>query len=478
MLARFSHTIDRIEGQIIKWSAPSSLSPLRYLVAVSGGADSMCLADLCLRTLGVERFEVAHCNFHLRGSESDGDQELVAAWASSNGVCFHHVDFDTEEYAVREGVSIEMAARDLRYGWFSELCRTRGLCGVMTAHNANDNAETLILNLLRGTGLHGISGMSEISRMDDLLVLRPLLACTRNQIEGYAFAWKIPYRNDSTNAMSDYKRNRVRNEVFPHFEKINPSFVRTLNREMTYFSEASEILDKWCEERVTKVCSVTEGQAEEVLRISIPALLAEPHWKSLLYHILSPYRFHSAVLASLESLLTSDRTVSGKRFESDGHLLLTERNDLVLVRKINDVSGDIQGGDTGLILPVRTSGRYHFNGRVFTVELLPWTAGMPLRQPPGVLVFDADRLNFPFVCRRWNHGDWLCPLGMKGKKKVSDLFADLKYDSASKESAIMIVDVSSSGNEDGHVAAVMGERMDERYRITDITKNIIRIVYE
>ena len=103
---------------------------------------------------------------------------------------------------------------------------------------------------------------------------------------------------------------------------------------------------------------------------------------------------------------------------------------------------------------------------------------MPLRQPPGVLVFDADRLNFPFVCRRWNHGDWLCPLGMKGKKKVSDLFADLKYDSASKESAIMIVDVSRSGNEDGHVAAVMGERMDEIYSITDITKNIIRIVYE
>ena len=209
MLDRFTQIMNRIEGQVINWSAPSS--DIRYLVAVSGGVDSMCLADLCLRHLGPSRFAVAHCNFHLRGDESDEDEALVSSWASANGVGLHRVDFDTEAYAIRNGVSIEMAARDLRYSWFAVLCRKHGFAGVMTAHNANDNAETLILNLLRGSGINGICGMEEISCCHPELgecsmIFRPLLKMTRKQIEGYAFAWNIPYRNDSTNALSDYKR--------------------------------------------------------------------------------------------------------------------------------------------------------------------------------------------------------------------------------------------------------------------------------
>lgn len=469
MLKRFAQAIEEIEGQIINWSAPSSdlPQPVRYLVAVSGGVDSMCLADLCLRCLGPERFAIAHCNFHLRGEESDGDQELVTSWASSNGVEFLKADFETEAYAVSHGVSIEMAARDLRYSWFADLCMEHGFAGVMTAHNANDNAETMILNLLRGAGVHGMTGMDESSVLKyeaaKLRVFRPLLKMTRKQIEGHVFAWKVSYRDDSTNALSDYKRNRIRNEVFPQFEKINPSFVNTLNREAGYFSEASEILDDYCNARVKTVLSGDD--------INISALMQEKHWRYLFYYILSPYGFHSSTLGSLENLLESDRTSSGKRFESPDHEALVER-DFIHIRP---KSAGVQDEVCDVVMPVRSAGRYHFNGSSFDVEVLPWSSGISLKQPDGTLIFDADKLAFPFVCRRWNSGDWFRPLGLKGRKKVSDLFTDLKYDSFAKDAAVMIVDCRGSLAEDKHIAGILGVRIDDAYKVTSRTKHIIRI---
>jgi tRNA(Ile)-lysidine synthase len=491
MLKRFSQAIERIEGQIRNWSALSSDVPsdLRYLVAVSGGVDSMCLADLCLKNLGPSRFAVAHCNFHLRGDESDGDEALVASWVSSNGVEYFKADFDTETYAAGNGVSIEMAARDLRYGWFAELCNRHGFAGVMTAHNANDNAETLILNLLRGSGLHGVCGMEEISRFDSeqndgVIVLRPVLTCTRKQIEGYAFAWKIPYRTDSTNALSDYKRNRIRNEVFPQFEKINPSFVQTLNREMKYFTDADDIVEDWCREHAQKCLAETQTFSERAdVRISIRSLLSEPRWRYLLYYILSPYGFNSAVLASVEDLLISTRTISGKRFESDTHTLLTERDELVVVKKESrsEIGCDIKSGlfqtasSKDAVMVVRGAGIYHFNGSSFTVEVLPWTSEMSPRQPEGTLVIDAGKLSFPFVCRCWKNGDWFKPLGLKGKKKVSDLFADLKYDRFAKDASIMLVNCRGNLAEDQHIAGILGLRIDDAYKVTSRTKQIIRM---
>lgn len=485
MLERFRQIMNRIEGQIIGWSAPQSDMPCP-LVAVSGGADSMCLADLCLKTLGPDRFAVAHCNFHLRGEESDGDEALVAAWAESNGVRFFRTDFDTEGYACEKGGSIEMAARDLRYGWFAELCHEHGFAGVMTAHNANDNAETLILNLLRGSGLRGISGMSEVSEHHygtdgdmTLRVIRPLLSFTRKQIEGHDFAWKVPYRNDSTNSISDYRRNRIRNDVFPHFEKINPSFVRTLNRETGYFAEADAIVGEWCGLKIKGI--LRHESASDV--IDLPLLLSERHWRYLLYVMLEPYGFHSSVLASIEDLLGSVRTASGKRFESGTHVLKVERNELVIVRKkeadvpvLRPMVSSMQlVASDDCIMTVRGPGIYGFNGIRFEVELLQWSPDMRLKQPEGTLIFDASRLSFPFVCRRWNKGDWFVPFGMKGRKKISDLFTDLKYGSADKESAVILVDCRGDLAENRHVAAVLGVRIDEMYKVGHTTDTIMKI---
>ena len=211
------------------------------LLAVSGGVDSMCLAEKVRLEGGP--FAIAHCNFSLRGEESDSDEAFVRSWAEKHGIVCHIRRFDTAAFAAAEGISTEMAARRLRYHWFGQLCRKHAYSAVAVAHNANDNAETLLLNLLRGTGLRGITGMKASAFLPDpafgdIPLLRPLLDLTRDEIIAYARSHGLSWREDSSNASSEYKRNRIRNEVFPIFARINPRFVETLNRDMKRFREA------------------------------------------------------------------------------------------------------------------------------------------------------------------------------------------------------------------------------------------------
>lgn len=466
MTKSFTQIMENMKGLIKSesWSASSG-----FLLAVSGGMDSMCMADLFLSAYGPDAFSVAHCNFHLRGEESDGDQMLVKTWSESNGIRFHHIDFNTEDFASSKGVSIEMAARELRYGWFAQLCEEFGYKAVVVAHNANDNAETLMLNLLRGTGLKGLAGMDPVSK-NNVLILRPLLGFTRKQIDGYVFANKVPYRDDSTNASCDYKRNRIRNEVFPVFEKVNPSFVRGLNREMGYFSEASDIVEDWCRAQLPEVVDCDKDK----LCVNLSALMIRKHWKYLLYYILEPYGFNSQTLASIEDLLESERTASGKRFESMNHTLFVERTELIVLKKEEQKSGLLpENGE--VCMPVRGAGIYNFNGLRWQVEILDWNDAMSLKQPVGTLIADASKLSFPFVCRRWTQGDWFIPLGMRGRKKISDLFADLKYGTFQKENALMMVDRRGDLAENQHVAGVLGVRMDDAYKVDKNTKSIIKI---
>ena len=458
-----------LRGLINEWSVPSGFEGIPsadVLLAVSGGIDSMCMADLFATCDGGLKFAMAHCNFHLRGEESDGDEAMVRQWAQEHDLVLHVKGFDTESYASENDMSIEMAARELRYEWFAELCRQYGYKAVCVAHNANDNAETLMLNLLRGSGICGLSGMTLVSSVpcpgaDDIRLMRPLLGYTRSQIEGYVFYNKVPHREDSTNALSDYKRNRIRNEVFPVFEAMNPSFVRTLNREMGYFAEAGDIVEDWCKAHMSSVVTDTPS----AVRVSLPALMCERHWRYLLYYILEPYGFNSSVLASVENLLTSSRTVSGKRFEAASYSLITGRDELLVV------PSDTFRADGADSLEIAADGVYSFNDRTIEVKTLQWSSDMPLKQKDGTLIMDAARLCFPFNIRKWQAGDWLIPLGMRGKKKVSDMFTDLKYDALQKEAAIMIAETAG----DRHVAAVAGVRIDERYRVTPSTTSVVSI---
>lgn len=314
------------------------------LLAVSGGIDSICLASLFLNSSAGRRFAVAHCNFHLRGEDSDSDEALVAAWCGRNGVRYHKADFDTEQYASSHNVSIEMAARELRYDWFASLCRDNGYYGVAVAHNANDNAETLILNLLRGTGLRGVTGMQvetvvPVTRdeLSGVRLLRPMLSFSRKQIEEYVAANSLEYHDDRTNAETVYKRNRIRHLVFPVFESLNPSFLTTFAREMNAFSEVQEIADDY-------FISVRDGVCEpagkdELLRVNAVRLCHLKHYKYVLYRLLEAYGFRDRLLEPVVRLLESGKTFSGKVFEAPGYELITA-GECLIVRKAARVVPD------------------------------------------------------------------------------------------------------------------------------------------
>lgn len=307
------------------------------LLAVSGGIDSICLASLFLNSSSGRRFAVAHCNFHLRGEDSDSDEALVADWCGRNGVRYHKADFDTEQYASSHNVSIEMAARELRYDWFASLCRENGYYGVAVAHNANDNAETLILNLLRGTGLRGITGMQvetvvPVTRVElsGVRLLRPMLSFSRKQIEEYVAANSLEYHDDRTNAETVYKRNRIRHLVFPVFESLNPSFLTTFAREMNAFSEVQEIADDYFLSVRESVCE--PAGKDELLRVNAVRLCHLKHYKYVLYRLLEAYGFRDRLLEPVVRLLESGKTFSGKVFEAPGYELITA-GECLIVRK-------------------------------------------------------------------------------------------------------------------------------------------------
>lgn len=534
------------------------------LLAVSGGIDSICLASLFLNSSAGRRFAVAHCNFHLRGEDSDSDEALVAAWCGRNGVRYHKADFDTEQYASSHNVSIEMAARELRYDWFASLCKDNGYYGVAVAHNANDNAETLILNLLRGTGLRGITGMQVESvvpvtrnELSGVRLLRPMLSFSREQIEEYVAANSLEYHDDRTNAETVYKRNRIRHLVFPVFQSLNPSFLTTFAREMNAFSEVQEIADDYFLSVRESVCE--PAGKDELLRVNAVRLCHLKHYKYVLYRLLEVYGFRDRLLEPVVRLLESGKTFSGKIFEAPGYELITAGECLIVrkaarvvpespvISELADVHGDranlqgdlrggvtvgtpvgVQGGKRGSVTVdkqggtqggaqvdeqggesspvasenhglreccglagrgsalitssfvesglsfsglagrgsarrsrgtlttggtvinenetcsvVRTTGEYVFDD--FRVNVSVSEAGAdPVADAKslareGIAAFSSEALTLPFLLRGWQNGDWMRPVGLNGKKKLSDLFTGLRLSIEEKSRALVIV---------------------------------------
>ena len=475
---------------------------MKVLLAVSGGIDSMCMAEMFCRAGG--EYAIAHCNFHLRGAESDADAEFVEKWAETHGVPFFRADFDTAAYASEHGISIEMAARELRYAWFARVAAEEGFDAVAVAHNANDNAETLILNLLRGTGLRGIRGMASDSSLPRehgpgncpapqdpphceqwvppsyvaeggtnfqdhapsgmVRLIRPLLGMTRAEIEAYAREHGVEYRVDSTNAENDAQRNRIRNEVFPEFAEINPSFVRTLNADMRHFAQADAIVDDYFRRAKAEIVS-------EDGTISVDKLLGFKHWEYLFFRLAEPCGFSEKTLESMVALLYERAegfpcTFAGKRFYSPTHVLETSSSGMAI--RPRDEKADSDSSVT-----VFGPGEYHFKGRTVSIGFIEPES---LKQDEGVLICDASALPFPFMLRGWQAGDWMRPFGMGGRtKKLSDIFTDRKMSLSDKESAIIVYSTSLDDTGDGRVAAVAGLRMDEALRVREGSAKVLRI---
>lgn len=301
---------------------------MRVLLAVSGGIDSMYMLYRAQELFPGASYAVAHCNFRLRGADSDGDEEFVRHECGRLGVeCFAR-RFDTVGYAAENGISIEMAARELRYAWFAELCSARGFDALATAHNANDNAETLILNLLRGTGTKGMRGIPSGD------VMRPLLGTTRDDIRKWMEASGMQWREDRTNAENEARRNKIRNQVFPVFAEINPSFVRTLGADMERIRQTDDIAEDYFREAAGRILS--NGQDGSV-QVSVTGLLSLRHWRYVLWRTLEDCSFSAETFDKLCTLLERYRTspsgtvtLSGKTFQSPTHLLRARRKQLII----------------------------------------------------------------------------------------------------------------------------------------------------
>ena len=414
----------------------------RYLLGVSGGIDSMCMAELFLRSALHPRFAVAHVNFSLRGSESDGDMDSVVEWGRANGIQVYTRVFDTKAYSACRSVSTQMAARELRYGFFEELMKSEGFDYLSIAHNLNDSIETVFLNLVRGTGLRGLAGIPVCNGR----IIRPLMEVPRADIEEYVRANGISYRDDRTNFESHYARNRVRNIIFPEFQKINPSFLNTVRRDSEYFREASDIIDGVYEGVCARVCNCGE---DGVLTVDTRALLQEGHCCYWLNRILREYGFNSGQISDIGRCMISGQ--SGRIFRTGTHELVygTERMRVYPLRQEEDTRFVIDG-----------PGVYNFKGTRFRIDFFPRPAGFSPVSDGSVLYFSADGLKMPLLCRGWMPADRFRPFGMqKGSKKLSDFFTDLKLDRVQKLSQPILLDDA------GRIVCLPGLRIDDRFRI-------------
>lgn len=438
--------------------------PGAVLLAVSGGADSMCMAGLFLRS--GRPFALAHCNFRLRGEESDGDEAFVREWCASNGVKLHAAAFDTRSVAARTGESIEMAARRLRYEWFDTL----GYDVVAVAHNANDNAETLMLNLLRGTGLRGLSGIKPSSPLpvtgSSKRLIRPLLTFSRDEITDFLTKAGSRWREDRTNAENDARRNRLRNLVFPELLSLNPSLYKTLGKDMARFAEAADVLDDY----VSEFRFLVREGAPTV--IDVPGLLSKRHWRYLLYRFLEPYGFSGAVLDDISGLLFDygSGPFAGKTFSSGTHRLATAAGRL-------EIMPLTAGPAVVPTVVIRGPGKYCIGSETIEVEVFDKPDGYDAKQPEGVIAADARALAFPLLVRPWREGDWMVPLGMRGRKKLSDLMTGMKYSVLQKEAALVAVvpGWNAPDSEGERVAALLCSRIDTRLSVGAKTTRIVRM---
>lgn len=420
------------------------LNPLStVVVGVSGGMDSMTLLDI-LTSLNY-RCIVAHCNFHLRGEESDRDAEFVKNWCKNINAEFTSIDFDTQEYARSKKISIEMAARELRYEWFEIVRQQYGADAIAVAHHCDDAAETVLLNLLRGTGIRGLTGISPKKGN----IVRPLLCVSRNEIEEYLKERNIPNVMDSTNRDDAITRNYLRLNVIPMLEKLNPSAKNAIFRTSQNIAEAYYIYENAIE---TLIKGVMIGE-----KISIEKLKNTPSPISVLFEILAPLGFNSSVV---EDIIDNLNSSSGKVFLSKQYRIIKDRQ-FLLLSKIPDANNFdseilIYEGTNEILSPI------HLKINVVNKNAIN------VNKACRFLFSDAEKVHFPLKLRKWKDGDWFVPFGMKGRKKLSDYFTDCKFDLLEKENQWIL-------ESDGQIIWIVGKRNDERFKVSDHTDNVLMI---
>lgn len=421
----------------------------KLILAVSGGVDSMVMLDLFQHISN--DFVVAHCNFQLRGAESDSEEVFLQDYCGEHGVELYVKHFDTNEYAAIEGISIEMAARELRYNWFYELLEELSFSYLATAHHQDDLIETMLINLSRGTGIRGLSGI----RPKKGSVIRPMLFTSRDDILNYAVQNKIEYKNDSSNDELIYQRNIIRHTIIPQFEEINPAFRRNVARSASILSQTEAIYS----EKVNEIREKTVEKQGDTVKIYIDKLREYKELEHILFELLHPFGFNAS---QVKEIYEAFETEAGKSFFSKEYRLIKDRNQLI----INKIS------------PLEEIARHYIEKDCLEIsepihlefEVISKSPDYQLSRNPEVADLDYDMLEFPLIIKKWEQGEYFKPLGMSGFKKLSDYFIDEKFSIPEKENTWILC----SGQK---VVWIIGKRIDDRFKITNSTKAILRVKF-
>ncbi|MDP9079734.1 MAG: tRNA lysidine(34) synthetase TilS [Bacteroidota bacterium] len=415
----------------------------KVLAAVSGGMDSVVMVHL-LKSAGFN-FGIAHCNFQLRGDESTGDEQFCRQLAGQFEVPFHHISFDTLKHAADDKVSTQMAARSLRYQWFEQVRQQAGYSVIALAHHQNDAIETILLNLTRGTGITGLHG---ILPKNGLLV-RPMLFLSRDEIQNAINELKIAYREDSSNASIKYARNKIRLEVIPKLKELNPGLEKTFENNLQRFRELEELLAAKIAELKRKII-VDNGSEVHIALGDIEALQPQ---RLLLFNLLQPYGVNETIV---DDIIASLDKHSGRTFETAGFRLILDRGKLIIA-----VNNTKPLEETQININDR-----EVNYTNYKLNILHDDSPLIIKNNPMAVSVDTALLIYPLTLRGWQQGDFFFPLGMRGRKKVSDFFIGEKVSLHQKEVIPLVI------NGNGDVVWIGGYRPDDRYKVTDNTKKV------
>lgn len=445
----------------------------KVLVAVSGGPDSVVLLDVLIKS-GYDCV-VAHCNFHLRGDDSDEDQRFVASLAKEYGCEYCTVDFDTTAYAGENNLSIEMAARTLRYDWFEVKAGEYGCDRIAVAHNANDTVETFFLNLVRGTGINGLIGIAPRRGR----VVRPLLDVKRTDIMKYVDDNGLAYRTDATNADTIYRRNKIRHDILPQFEQLNPSFIATMLDNMNHLAQAAEIVD----DAISHFSSEYLTERDGVASFDLGVIKNMPGGRLAAFEWLRRFGFTPR---QIEQILDNDNIRSGRRFASPTSVAVVNRssveiwalpsdtlyNDEVTISVVTpEITVPIQG-TTGMSSVHEGVDAFEIMTPIHLSFQILDSNQLSLERDSSVVYFDADTLGrSPLVLRHWRRGDKMTPFGMRGKKKISDLLTEAKLSIFQKSDAWVLTYAG------GTILWLVGIRASDDFKIGDNTKKILKISF-
>lgn len=417
------------------------LKDKKLLLAVSGGIDSMVLMHL-FQQLNYD-IAIAHCNFQLRGKESDGDEMLVKEICQDGYIPYFIESFDTEKYSRDNKLSIQLAARKLRYDWFQELLSENQLDYLVTAHHLDDTIETFLINFIRGTGLEGLTGIPA----ENGKIIRPLLPFSREEIEHYATENKVQWREDSSNASDKYVRNKLRHNIVPTLKELNTGFLESFQNTLYHLQQAKSLV----EDATHLVYERVVAKSEQQLKIDLELLLQYPNYKAYLYQWLKEYGF-----TSWDDIYDLVQAQSGKQVFSETHILLKDRTILQLYPKIKldeQTIYKIEKEQTNLNFPLNLS-----FSKAVNISL----------NVNRIIFVDVDKVQFPLELRKWYKGDYFYPAGMNGKKKLSKYFKDEKYSLLDKENQWLLCS-------NDQIVWVIGKRADNRYIAHESTQQILKI---